>query len=79
MAQLFGFGGTQDFYASTPDEISKEIGLIYYRSQHGDIYPQGVDKCISICDDAKANGKKVKIHAEKTFPKYTWTFSSMNK
>ena len=68
MAQLFGFGGTQDFYASTPDEISKEIGLIYYRSQHGDIYPQGVDKCISICDDA-----------EKTFPKYTWTFSSMNK
>ena len=67
--------GQQDFYASTPDEISKEIALIYDRSQHGDHYPQGVDNAIAICDQAKNENRKLKIHALKTFPKWTWTFS----
>ena len=67
--------GQQDFYASTPDEISKKIALIYHRSQNGDIFPQGVDKAISICDRAKDEKRKLKIHVLKTIPKFTWTYS----
>lgn len=67
--------GSQEWYANNPDDISKEIGLIYSRSQSGDNFPQGVEQAISICDQAKKEKKTLRIHVEKTFPKWTWTYT----
>lgn len=72
----------EDFYRSGNNDIDKEITFIHNRSNHGDKYPQGVAKCIEICEQAKRENKTLRVHAIKTFPCWTWIFAicwSINK